>query len=316
MDDARASAAGGDVSCPVCGGADVSIIGPPVHRQPTRVAATPIDLSDLALTWRRCDACGYQFIHPPIPQDRLLACYAQAAAGHWGTDEKIGELRFYSAKTRLLERFAPGKRVLDFGCFDGGYLASLGPAYERFGIEPSVDAARIAQQRGVTMLGPTVSAAIDAAQAGGVAPMHAIVCFDVFEHLSDPVATLRDLRRLLAPGGVTLIETGDTDSPSFKRHGVRYTYAGLVEHVGLFNESSMRAAGRAGGYELVHFERAWHHIITARQQAEYRLYNAAYHVLRGLDRMKAPLPARLKRVARGPLPWGTQADHFLAVLRA
>jgi len=299
------------VACPVCGSGDIVLLGPPVYRRPTRVAGEPIDLRDLDLTWRGCRACGYQFIHPGIPQERLLACYARAPRGHWGTDAKIGAVRFYETKKRLLEEFSPGKRVLDFGCFDGGFLAYLGSAYEKFGIEPAADAAAVAKRRGVDILGPTVETAL----AGNVAPMDAIVAFDVFEHLTDPVGTLRDLRRLLKPGGIILIETGDTDTPAFRRHGVRYTYAGLVEHVGLFSESSTRAAGQAAGFELAHFERSWHHVITPAQRTKYSLHNAAYHVLRGLHGLHIPLPARLDRVARGPLPWGTQADHFYAVLR-
>jgi 2-polyprenyl-3-methyl-5-hydroxy-6-metoxy-1,4-benzoquinol methylase len=144
--------------------------------------------------------------------------------------------------------------------------------------------------------------------------MDAIVAFDVVEHLGDPVATLRDLRRLLKPGGILLIETGDTDAAGFQRHGVRYTYAGLVEHVGLFNRRSIAAAGTSAGFTLTHFERSWHHVITPMRHAEYRAYNAAYHVLRGLRALRVPLASRLDRIAGGPLPWGTSADHFLAVL--
>ena len=301
-------------SCPVCEARDTTVLGPPVYRQPPRVAGVTIDLADLDLAWRRCRACGYQFIHPPIPPDRLLACYAAAPAGHWGTDEKIGELRFYDAKRRLLEKYSPGKRVLDFGCFDGGFLAFLGDAYEKFGIEPSSAAAQIAEQRGVNVLGPTTAAAIEMAMAAAIPPMDAIVAFDVFEHLSVPVATLRDLGRLLKPGGVVLIETGDTDAPGFQRHGVRYTYGGLVEHVGLFNRSSIAAAAKSAGFTLTHFERSWHHVITPAQHVEYRAYNTAYHVLRALHALGISLTSRLDRVAHGPLPWGTRADHFLAVL--
>jgi SAM-dependent methyltransferase len=313
--DANAADAARAAPCPVCASRDTIAVGPPVYRQPTRVAGEPIDLSDLNLTWRRCRGCGYRFIHPPIPNDRLLACYAAARAGHWGTNADIGALRFYPAKRRLIERFSPGTRILDFGCFDGGFLASLGDRYEEFGIEPSAAAAQVAEQRGVNVLGPTAAAAIETAVASGLAPMHAIVAFDVVEHLSDPVATLRDLRRLLAPGGIVLIETGDTDAPGFRRHGVRYTYAGLVEHVALFNRSSITAAADAAGFTLAHFERSWHHVITPAQHVQYRAHNAAYHVLRALRALHVPLPSRLDRVARGPLPWGTRADHFLAVLR-
>ena len=303
------------VSCPVCRSADVAEIGPPIYRQPTHVAGAPIDLSDLQLRWHQCRACQYLFIHPPIPEARLLACYAAAPAGHWETDKRIVPLRFYDAKKRLLEKVSPGKRVLDFGCFDGGFLAYLGPAYEKFGIEPAAEPARIAEQRGVNVLGPTVAAAIEMATATALPPMDAIVAFDVFEHLNDPVTTLRELRRLLKPGGVILIETGDTDAPAFKRVGIRYGYAALVEHVGLFNRSSIEEAGRQAGLTLVHFERSLHHVTAWPARITYELRNGVWHLLRAIDRLGLPLPARLKEVARGHLPRMTKPDHFLAVLR-
>ena len=301
-------------TCPVCSGGDIAIVGRPLYRHPTKVAGVAIDLSDLDLTWRRCVACGYQFIHPGIPEDRLLACYAGATTGHWGTGDNYGALRFYDEKKRVLEQFTPGKRVLDFGCFDGGFLAYLGDAYEKFGIEPSADAARVATSRGVTMLGPTAAAAIQS--NAGPRDFDAIVSFDVFEHLNDPLATLRDLRKLLGPGGIMMIETGDTDTPLWRRLGTRYPYAACVDHVGLFNRTSIAEAGRRAGMSLVHYQTSDHHVIAMRLRIGYQMRNAAQAVLRRIDALKIPLPARLRVAARGPMPRSTVADHFLAVLRA
>jgi SAM-dependent methyltransferase len=302
------------VACAVCGSNDVSIVGRPLYRQPPKVAGVPIDLSDLDLTWRRCGACGYQFIYPGIPEDRLLACYAGATTGHWGTDDNYGALRFYDEKRRVLEQFSPGKRVLDFGCFDGGFLAYLGAGYEIFGIEPSADAARVAQSRGVTILGPTAAAALQSSATPR--DLDAIVSFDVFEHLNDPVATLRDLRQMLRPGGIVFIETGDTDTPLWRRLGTRYPYAAYVDHVGLFNRSSIAEAGRRAGLSMVHFQSSTHNVTPLRHRIGCHLYNAAYAVLRGVDALRIPLTPALRAVARGPMPRSIAADHFLAVLRA
>jgi cyclopropane fatty-acyl-phospholipid synthase-like methyltransferase len=146
--------------------------------------------------------------------------------------------------------------------------------------------------------------------------MDAIVSFDVFEHLSDPVTTLRELRRLLRPGGIILIETGDTDAEAFQQVGTtRYAYAALVEHVGLFNRSSISEAARQAGLTLTHYQTSQHHVIPWRLQITYRLWNGAWHLLRALDRIRLPLPARLRQIAAGPLPRAVEADHFLAVLR-
>jgi SAM-dependent methyltransferase len=307
--------------CPVCQGRDTAVVGPPLYREPTTVAGVAIDLSDLDLVWRRCAGCGYQFIHPGVPEDRLLACYARAATGHWGTaNADYGVVRFYEQKKQVLERFAPGKRVLDFGCFDGGFLAYLGSAYEKFGIEPSADAARVAATRGVTILGATAAEAVATTETRGspvAAQLDAVVSFDVFEHLNDPVATLRDLRKLLAPGGIMLIETGDSDTPVWRRLGTRYPYACYIEHVGLFNRRSIAEAARRAGMSLVHFENTEHHVIELGDRVRFRLYGLAYSLLRAADRLHLPLPSRrLREIARGPMPRVVARDHFLAVLKA
>src|SRR5205823_9219134 len=125
------------------------------HHQPPRVGGVDIDISDLDLAFCRCRSCGYAYIHPLIPEERLLDCYRRSTGSHWTTDDSAADLRFYARKRELLDRFAPGKRVLDFGCYDGGFLAYLGPDYDRAGIEPSTAAAGRAQQRGVQILGAT-----------------------------------------------------------------------------------------------------------------------------------------------------------------
>ena len=321
VDASRAARDGaGVVRCRVCGSGDCVDCGPPAYRLPTRVAGVDIDVSDLPLTHRLCRDCSYRFVNPVIPEDRLLDCYRRAPKHHWGTEPELADNRFYARKRELLERLAPGRRVLDFGCYDGGFLQYLGTGWDVAGIEPSEDAARVAQSRGIRILGPT----IESVAPQSVEPFDAIVVFDVIEHLNEPVETLRALARLLRPGGIMLIETGDTDAPHFARAGRLYPYCGLVEHVGFFNRRSIDQAGRrAAGLELALFERSVHsqygrggtlrHLAGA---AGVRAYIAAYWLLRGLRTLRAPLPARARDVAAGPVPRTTDLqNHFLAVLR-
>ncbi len=297
--------------CPVCDAAHTIVLGRPVYRQPPTVAGVPIRLDDLDLLWRRCAACGYQFVHPGIPQSRLRECYSQASAGHWGTDNDHSYARSYAHKKRMLDRFSAGKRILDFGCFDGGFLAYVGDGYQKLGIEPASDAAKVAEQRGVTIIGATIADAT----AASIPFVDAVVSFDVFEHLSDPVSALRGFCRLLKPGGIVLIETGNSDEPLWRRVGIRHPYQSIPEHVAVFNESSLREAGRHAGLELVHFEATAHQELTRTTQAIYRLYNLAYSCARAWDKAGAPMPTSLKRVAQGPLPRSMGNDHFLAILR-
>jgi SAM-dependent methyltransferase len=305
--------------CRVCGSTDVSNLGPPARHLPTTVAGVPIDISDLPETYARCRACGYDFIHPPVPEARLLDCYRRSSGGYWHTDAKVGAARFFDRKRQLLARFTPAiagsqqqPRILDFGCYDGGFLAHLGPAMDRCGIEPSATAAAHAQERGIRILGRT----IDEVDPGAMPPFDAIIIFDVMEHLVAPVQTLAALQRLLKPRGVMLIETGDTGSPDFARLGPLYYYAAYVEHVGFFNRSSIAQAARRAGLDLIHFERSQHSVTGSCHALRARIVNGAYWMLRGLDNVRVPLPRALRNKVRGPVPRLVDPqDHFLAVLR-
>jgi SAM-dependent methyltransferase len=273
-----------------------------------------IEVGDLGLRHYRCRGCGYQFVSPPVPVERLLECYASAGAGHWTTDPgAAGELRLYARKRELLERYSPGRRVLDFGCYDGGFLAYLGAGWGRFGIEPSTAAAEVARSRGVEVIAATVEE-VDSERYAGT--FDAVVVFDVMEHLVDPVGTLAALRALLTPGGVILIETGNSDSADWRLTGTAYWYCGLVEHVGFFNKRSIREAGGRAGLGLAHFERSWHIRRPATSYVGAALSAGAYYALRAAKALAAPLPGRLENIASGIKPRTLDGrDHFLAVLR-
>ena len=90
----------------------------------------------------------------------------------------------------------PNSAVLDVGCFRGDMLNYLGKRWDLFGVEPSHEAARDAQRRGVTIIGESIESLRDSNHKFG-----AITMIDVVEHLLRPLDALSSLARLLAPGG-------------------------------------------------------------------------------------------------------------------
>ena len=104
-----------------------------------------------------------------------------------------------------------GKRALEIGCGTGGlaiFLASRGMRVsaidnEQYDAAALETARREACKRGLT---------VDVRHGDAVAlpyPTSAfelVVCSQVFEHLSDPDAALREIARVLKPGGVALVD--------------------------------------------------------------------------------------------------------------
>jgi SAM-dependent methyltransferase len=99
-----------------------------------------------------------------------------------------------------------GRTVLDFGCGPGIEAVEMAErgAHRVIGIDIRQKWLQMAEAR---------------AQAAGVAdrctfaktweaPVDVILCIDCFEHFADPAAILRQMRRLLKPGGRVLVSFG------------------------------------------------------------------------------------------------------------
>jgi SAM-dependent methyltransferase len=87
-----------------------------------------------------------------------------------------------------------GRRVLDVGCGDRRYEALLGGATEVVGFD--LPGNRLADVHGTIDAIPLESASFDV-----------VLCLQVLEHVPDPAAAVRELRRLVRPGGRVLCST-------------------------------------------------------------------------------------------------------------
>ena len=120
------------------------------------------------------------------------------------------------ADLTVTERSTRAYRVLDAGCGLGNVthlLERAVPGVAVTGIDP--DPVRLATARAQGVRSPLLAA--DGCRLPF--PDHAfgaVVCSEVLEHVPDDAALLRDLRRVLAPGGRRLLPPGTEGRP--RRH--------------------------------------------------------------------------------------------------
>jgi ubiquinone/menaquinone biosynthesis C-methylase UbiE len=112
----------------------------------------------------------------------------------------------------LLPHLRPGDRLLDVGCGPGTIttdLASRVAPGEVLGVDVAeevvAEAARSAAECGNVSFARGDAYGIDAA-AGSFDVVHA---HQVLQHLGDPIAALREMRRVLRPGGLLAVRDSD-----------------------------------------------------------------------------------------------------------
>jgi SAM-dependent methyltransferase len=91
----------------------------------------------------------------------------------------------------------PGKRVLDLGCRTGALTRAYLPGNEVIGVDVDRRALAEASRRGIE----TCWADVEHQLPFDAAEFDVVVAGELFEHLRDPAAVLRDVRRVLRPGG-------------------------------------------------------------------------------------------------------------------
>lgn len=157
---------------------------------------------------------------------------------------------WYRGRRRVLERtidglgLPPRARILDAGCGSGRNMVDLARWGTVTGVELSEAAAEAARGRHV---GEVVEGSV-LEMPFAPASFDLVVCLDVIEHLQDDRAALRELRRVLAPGGALLVTV-----PAYQ-----WLWSGhdvVNHHHRRYSRATLRRAARDAGWDC---ERATH----------------------------------------------------------
>lgn len=230
------------VPCNVCGAEDFEVVFGPGVAQVNQVV--------------RCRGCGLMYANPrrnadheeleAAPDDPSVE-FAQKNPQRFEKEQV--QLRDFRRSRDLLNSLHPGRgTLLEVGCSLGFLLdAFRRDGWDVMGVEPDRYAWRHATQKlGITAHNSTLERARLPSQS-----MDAVVMLHVIEHVPDPVATLREIYRVLRPGGHLVLETPRYDSLMFKLLGRRERSVSCDGHIYFFTCDSLGKAYGKAGFELV-----------------------------------------------------------------
>ena len=248
-----------NTSCDLCGSADADFI----------LAAERLDGPLL-----RCRGCGLYFVELP-PENDLLELN-QAGKNHDVASLNPGN-RTSAEMTRLadrarqlslvepdvetseapwrritaeervsdLKRFIDNGRLLEIGSSTGDFLASAGLTFKAEGVEADVNNLAVCLSRSLDCRGGTLSDEQYPADHFDVA-----VLYHVIEHFRSPSSELRELHRVIKPGGLLAIETPDISSFWFSLLGSRWRQI-IPDHLVFFTPATLKILLDQTGFEIL-----------------------------------------------------------------
>lgn len=210
--------------CPVCHGDKFRRLGTLKRKSRLNLADQQIRLSQRP-KMAACHECGTWLTQNPVPEVVARQLYKIKKSGRWSTRSFLLQNRIEAERRLLAHTLKPEQAVLDIGCNNGAaldYVRALG--CKTFGVEPCDKDRELCEKKGHLCF-----SCLDDVPEGF--RFDSVLAFDVIEHVYDLKSTLMKIESVLARGGTLFILTGDCESESAIRNGVKWWYADYPEHV-------------------------------------------------------------------------------------
>lgn len=300
--------------CPTCNCKDVNFLGnlPDAYHFCDLQFEQPINRGALY----SCDLCGLWFRFPCMSEIKLFDLYVRANENIW-TEGNRSDWQLVANKVH--DHCRQGKNILDVGCFRGDFLNLFFETWEKYGIELSRRAGDVARNKGIKLVGQTIGDL-----KGQELGFDVITMIDVFEHIPEPLSSLRRLVEHLHDDGILVIFTGVVDNPLWIKMKSKYYYAAMPEHVAFMSMRYLKFIEQELNLEVVSAE-VCSHTITPRSRTEglktllVSSLNLVFHPFRDTwlinKLVHSCFPIR-KTLERGVLPIKAgNKDHIAAILR-
>ncbi|MDE3089834.1 MAG: class I SAM-dependent methyltransferase [Chloroflexota bacterium] len=241
-----------DIGCNLCGARDAQLLYPSTL---TNLTPNAEDFRCTSAAYGvhppivRCRVCGLVYANPRFESTVVNESYSVVADPTY-VEEREGRVLTFSRNLQPFETLvkpnSATRRLLDVGCHIG-VMVELAQerGWEAWGVEPSTWASEQARARGLHVITGTLT------QAGiQESYFDVVTMWDVIEHLTDPAAELRNVHRVLKPGGIFAIHTIDIESWFARLMGKRWPW--LMEmHLYYFSPRTLGKMLEKNGFQVI-----------------------------------------------------------------
>ena len=230
------------LDCNLCGSSDADTIFEAGVAQASRIV--------------KCKQCGLMFSSPraKLPDQDEIKDYdpefTRKTREHNRDryDKEEFQVRDYEDTRAFLRKAYPGRgRLLEIGCSMGFLLAKFREdGWDVEGIEPNRGFCEFVDEYHSIKASPTIleEANIPANSFDVIVMLH------VIEHVPDPLGTLKEISRVLKPGGTLILETPRYDSLMFKLLRHRERSVSCDGHIYFFTTDTLRQMSQKAGFDV------------------------------------------------------------------
>ncbi len=201
-----------------------------------------------------CHECGSVFTWPqPAAADTRryypVAYYGETKGRRFPGPVEFLQRSLYRGRARRVEQLVGSgpRRVLDVGCGRGHLLREFRDrGWETLGTELDDASAKFPRES----LGLSVKVGTLEGLGFSNAAFDAVVLWHVLEHVPEPLPILREIHRVLRPGGVFLVAVPDFSSGEARCGQSKWFHLDVPRHLQHFRRERLRRLLESAGFQV------------------------------------------------------------------
>ena len=237
----------------------------------------------------QCDNCSFKFTDPK-PDKKTISSYYKSDKYISHSNSKKGILnniyqiiRRYNVKKKycLVNKFSSGKSILDIGCGTGDLLKYFkNNNWNAFGIEPDVDARKIAKQKGIDVYTEEEISNFSENQ------FEVITLWHVLEHVYDVQKRIDEISHILCKNGILIVALPNYRSYDAKYYGKYWAAWDVPRHLYHFDRETVSMLFKKNNFNLLSikpmkFDSYYVSMLSEKYKSgKQNLFKAFYHGLK------------------------------------